>query len=171
MNLVEGGGWGQLCRCYFRWLFRQVTPGTKLTSVKRYSMRVYCPCSPGACSKHTSWLSLRGGRGARAMNYIRTTMKTLNENNPTLKNSSKRKLDNSDDDDDDVGHTVKQPNTDKGIFSKFLVISSLNETKQITKISPFILHKSIQACAGEVKKVSKKKVSKKKKWVSPSGMY
>ena len=84
-------------------------------------------------------------------------MKTLNEK-PLSTNSSKRKLDNSDDDDDDdIGHTVKQPNTDKGIFSTFLVIASLNETKPITKISPFILQKSIQACAGEVKKVTKMK--------------
>ena len=82
-------------------------------------------------------------------------MKTLNEK-PLTTNRSKRKLDNSDDD-DDIGHTVKQPNTDNGTFSKFLVIASLNETKPITKISPFILQKSIQACAGEEKKVTKMK--------------
>ena len=36
---------GQSFGCYFGGLFRQVTPDTKLVSIKRYSGRVYCICS------------------------------------------------------------------------------------------------------------------------------
>ena len=66
--------------------------------------------------------------------------------------NSKRKLDS---DDDDEGHTAKQPNTDNKLFPKFLVLTSLDESKLLTKMSPFLLHKSIKSCAGDVKKVTK----------------
>ena len=85
------------------------------------------------------------------MNLYKINMAFQNNINPT---NSKRKLESDDDDD---GHTVKQQNTDSKLFPKFLVLTSLNEDKPLTKTSPFLLHKSIQSCAGEIKKVSKMK--------------
>ena len=42
-------------------------------------------------------------------------------------------------------------------FAKFIVLSSLDEEKPLTKMSPFAINKTIQATAGEVKKVTKMK--------------
>ena len=68
--------------------------------------------------------------------------------------SNKRKLDESSDDD---SVPTKVLNTNSDNFPKFIVLSSIDIEKPLTKISPFVINKTIQSVAGEVKKVSKMK--------------
>ena len=68
--------------------------------------------------------------------------------------SNKRKLDESSDDD---SVPTKVLNTNSDNFPKFIVLSSIDIEKPLTKISPFAINKTIQSVAGEVKKVSKMK--------------
>ena len=94
----------QSCRCYFEELYRQVTPGTMLVLVQRYSVRVYFPSSFGAfdwrsvVSKHRPcWHSVVGGElGSES---TQTNMDTyINQNRTSsISDSLKRKLNQSTD--------------------------------------------------------------------------
>ena len=66
----------------------------------------------------------------------------------------KRKLDDCS---DDETHPVKIMNKTPDSFPKFIVLSSLNQEKPLTKRSPFLIQKTIEGTAGEVKKVTKMK--------------
>ena len=54
-----------------------------------------------------------------------------------------------------VDLTSKLSKTSEAHFPKFIVLTSKNSEKPLTKISPFALQKTIQGCAGSVEKVSK----------------
>ena len=93
--------------------------------------------------------------GSKTMNLLSITMSSPNKTQQTSSNqSNKRKLSDSS---DDEGAPVKVQNKSIDNYPKFIVLKSLNEEKPITKISPFVLHKTIQSVAGEVKRVTKLK--------------
>ena len=77
-----------------------------------------------------------------------------NKNQTSSSQSNKRKISDSS---DDECLPTKILNKSPDNFPKFIVLKSLNEEKPLTKISPFIIQKTIQSVAGEVKKVSKLK--------------
>ena len=77
-----------------------------------------------------------------------------NQNETSSNQSQKRKMSDSS---DEENIPAKILNKSSENFPKFIVLKSLNEEKPLSKISPFVIHKTIQSVAGEVKKVSKLK--------------
>ena len=69
-------------------------------------------------------------------------MGSTNKNNETC--SKKRKNENE-----------SEEETEEEFWSPFIVISSKNQEKPVSKISPFVVEKTIKGCAGEVKNVTK----------------
>ena len=92
--------------------------------------------------------------GSKGNEFITNTMMS-NTKNQNSNSQPKRKL--VDDSSEDEGHQVKMLNMTSDSFAKFIVLSSLDEEKPLTKMSPFAINKTIQATAGEVKKVTKMK--------------
>ena len=75
-------------------------------------------------------------------------MATQNQN-PTVSNAIKRKRT----EDERLNPSVDAAETDT--WPRFIVLSSRDEGKNISKINPFILEKTITGIAGEVKNVKK----------------
>ncbi len=78
-----------------------------------------------------------------------------NPPNWSTNETNKRKCDSNDDSVPNKIPNTSTVTTDK--WYRFIVLSPNTDATPLTKISPFLIQNSIQACAGEVKKVTKMK--------------
>ena len=95
------------------------------------------------CPRRTAspLLALRGGRGAMVLNNFPSIMAPQN---------NKRRLV---EDDDSESDSEKREN-----WAKYIILSTLDENeKPITKLSPFVIEKSLKGIVGEVQSVKKMK--------------
>ena len=101
---------------------------------------------PGCCSE---------AGGEQGNELLKITMSSSSQNQSTSSTQSiKRKLQSSSDD-ESIPSKVLNKSSDS--FVKFLVFTSQNNEKPLTKMSPFVIQKTIQSVAGDVKKVTKMK--------------
>ena len=124
------------------------------------SSRVYYPCILGVemleirISLASPLLALHGGWEAGIMNIHMPIMDTL----PTNVVSSRKRIRANDSSDDESQHEDDviefDPNW-KLIWPRFIVLSPLNESQQLTKLSPFAVEKMILGKFGTVNKVTK----------------
>ena len=79
-------------------------------------------------------------------------MDSIQNPQPTS-STQKRRLEPSSSDDESIPSKIVNRNPDS--FAKFIVLTSLDKEKPLTKISPFAIQKTIQSVSGDVKKVTK----------------
>ena len=124
------------------------------------SSRVYCPCIPGVemleirISLASPLLALRGGWEAGIMNKHTPIMDTLLTN---VVSSRKRIRTNDSSDNDSHDSDEEYDQNWPHAWPRFIVLSPLNESQPLTKLSPFAVEKTIFGKFGTVKKVTKMK--------------
>src|SRR5207302_1289462 len=87
------------------------------------------------------------GGGARTLNHYYTNMAKSNKRN-RVENELEEEL-------VDLNIENEQQNVVSNSWPHFLVIRSNDENRPVTALSPFVIDKSIKACAGTVKGVKK----------------
>ena len=125
------------------------------------SSRVYCPCIPDVemseirISLTSPLLALHGGWEAGMMNNHMPIMDTLP---PYTVSSRKRRKSNSstEDHESDVDEEYVDPDWNLA-WPRFIVMSPLDDTEPLTKLSPFAVEKAILGKFGTVQKVTKMK--------------
>ena len=87
------------------------------------------------------------GGGARTLNHYYTNMAKSNKRN-RVENELEEEL-------ADLNIQSEQQNVVSNSWPHFLVIQSNDENRPVTALSPFVIDKTIKACAGTVKGVKK----------------